>query len=253
MGIHRLHRNLFRKLFPHKSETDFPGGYIPNRFFLERIDSGPVLVVGDYKGRDYLAIRKKVKEAYLLDIVQNDIAEKDFFIFQSVTEPIPFPDNFFRYVVVAEVIEHVWEDRQALAEIRRVLSPKGKLLLTVPLLHDFREHHFHIYSPKSIMTLLRFSGFSVLDKSYRGLVVSIPNWIVAGMALLFFPFLRSRSLLYVNSLMYRLHMLLGSQEKLNSFFRFSRFFTGYGVMILAGKYDEPIPDPIQIQQNDFQV
>lgn len=253
MNISRVCKNFFRSAFPQKSETDFPGGYIPNRFFLEHIDKGPVLVVGDYKGREYPPIKTKIKESYLLDIVNNNVAESDFFIFQSLTEPIPFPDNYFRYVVIAEVIEHIWEDRQALIEVRRVLAPSGKLLLSVPLLHDFPDHHFHIYSPKSILTLMRFSGFSVLSVCYRGLVVSIPNGIVAGMALLLFPFLGSRALPYVNKCMYRVHILLGNQKKLNSLFRLSHVCKGYGMMIVAQKYAGEIPNPIQAQQKDFQI
>jgi len=251
--MHRLYRNFFRKLFPQKSEIDFPSGYIPNRFFLEHIDKGPVLVVGDYKGRDYPAIKEKVNKAYLLDIIDNNVAEKDFFIYQSLTAPIRFPDNYFRYVVIAEVIEHVWEDRQALVNIWRVLSPEGKLLLTIPLLHDFPDHHFHIYSPKSIVTLLRFSGFSVQEKYYRGLVVSIPNEVVAGAALLLYPFFRTRALSRVNALAYRLYKFLGSQKKLNSFFRFRHIFTGYGMTIVASKYTEQIPDPVEFQRESFRV
>lgn len=249
----RLLRKFFRKVFPEKTEADFPGGYIPHRFFLEHIDKGPVLVVGDSKGRDYPAIKEKVKNAYLLDIVENKIAEKDFFIHQSITEPINFPDNYFHCVVIAEVIEHAWEDRQALLEIRRVLSPEGKLLLSVPFLHDFPEHHFHIYSPKSIMNLLRFSGFSAIHKYYRGLAISTPNWVVAVMALLAFPFLGPQSLRRANALVYRLHLLLSNKKWLNSLFRFSHVFTGYGMIIAARKYSGEIPDPIEFQRKDFQA
>jgi SAM-dependent methyltransferase len=251
MGIRRSYRGLFRRLFPHRSETDFPGGYIPNRFFLEHIDKGPVLVVGDYKGRDYSVIKKKIPETYLLDIVDNGVAEKDFFIYQSITEPISFPDHHFRYAVIAEVIEHVWEDKQALVEVRRVLSPEGKLLLTAPLLHDFPDHHFHIYSPKSLEGILKFSGFSIEERYYRGLLVAIPNEVVACAAVLLYPFFGVRALSRVNAFFYRMHKIIGRSQMVNGFFRFHRVLKGYGMLLVAKKNRGPLPDPIEIQRESF--
>jgi SAM-dependent methyltransferase len=45
---------------------------------------------------------------------------------------LPFQDNFFDRAIVFEVIEHVSEQTRCLAEIRRVLGPKGMLILSTP-------------------------------------------------------------------------------------------------------------------------
>lgn len=249
----KWHRNLFRFFFPKKSEIDFPAGYIPNRFFLNQIDKGPVLVVGDYRGRDYSAIKEKIKEVYLLDIVDNGIADNKFFILQSITERIKFPDNYFRYVVIAEVIEHVWEDKIALKELHRILSPEGKLLMSVPLFHDFADHHYHIYSPRTILILLKHSGFSMIKAQYKGLAVAIPNEIIALAALLLFPIFGAKALLKVNKFFYRLHLLFSGQKKFNSIFRFKYpFLRGYGVIIEAAKSNEVI-DSVQVQKDSFSL
>lgn len=254
MKINKLYKIFFRKIFPQKSEIDFPGGYIPNRFFLEHIDQGPVLVVGDYIGRDYPIIKEKIKETYLLDVVDNGIMEDNkFFIYQSVTELIKFPDNYFQYVVIAEVIEHIWEDKAVLKELYRVLSPEGKLLMSVPLFHDFADHHYHIYSPKTILILLKHSGFLMVEAQYKGLAVAIPNEIVALAALLLFPVFGEKSFLMVNKFFYRLHLLFSGQKKFNSIFRFKYpFLRGYGVLIEAIKSNEVI-DSIQVQKDSFQL
>jgi SAM-dependent methyltransferase len=45
---------------------------------------------------------------------------------------LPFPDDSFDAVIVAEILEHVPDDTAAMAEIARVLRPGGRLAVTVP-------------------------------------------------------------------------------------------------------------------------
>jgi len=47
-------------------------------------------------------------------------------------EFLPYPDNSFDLILSHEVLEHVQNDRQALAEIARTLSPGGRLVLFCP-------------------------------------------------------------------------------------------------------------------------
>lgn len=239
-----LIKKFFRKLFPEKTDLDFTGGYIPHRFFLERIKNGPVLVIGDYRGRDYLAISKKFKETYLLDVADNGLAKGKYFINQSVTDPLPFPDNFFREILMLEVLEHTWEDKKVLEELRRVLRPDGKLLMSVPFWNDFHERHYHIYSPKTIYLILIHSGYEIIERSYRGLIISLPYWVAAILAVLMFPFWRRKSLERVNVFLYRLHDILAHYGRFNG----SHFFKKSGVYIVARKAKNSSVDEIQIQK-----
>lgn len=45
---------------------------------------------------------------------------------------LPFPDGSFDRVIAAEVLEHIPEDRSAMAELARVLRPGGTMAVTVP-------------------------------------------------------------------------------------------------------------------------
>jgi SAM-dependent methyltransferase len=49
---------------------------------------------------------------------------------------IQFKDAMFDAVLCSHVLEHVPDDRKAMAEIRRVLKPSGWALLLVPYVHD---------------------------------------------------------------------------------------------------------------------
>jgi ubiquinone/menaquinone biosynthesis C-methylase UbiE len=51
---------------------------------------------------------------------------------QLSTEKTTYPDNFFDYIYMCEVLEHVPEPDKTLLEIRRVLKPNGQFLLAVP-------------------------------------------------------------------------------------------------------------------------
>jgi SAM-dependent methyltransferase len=236
-------KQLFRKIFPQKTDLDFPPSYISNRFIMEQVDRGPILVVGDYAGRDFLPLKKKYPDTYLLDIVDNKITDENF-VLQSITEPTTFREETFQYVVMAEVIEHLWEDVAALQEVHRLLVPGGGLLLTVPFYQDLPEFHFRIHSPQTIRRLLEHGGFEVVEMAYRGWAMK-SNLLAAAIALLLFPLQGNRAIATANAWIYRLHCFLAGCERLN---RRSAFF---GALILARKRQRPV-DPLRIQREAFQ-
>ncbi len=60
-------------------------------------------------------------------------------------ERLPFPSNTFDTVLSHEVLEHVDNDAQAVAEIVRVLKPGGRAIIFVPNRLYFFETHGHYW------------------------------------------------------------------------------------------------------------
>lgn len=59
-------------------------------------------------------------------------------------EKITFPDNFFDLCIISEVLEHIYNPEEAIAQLHRVLRPGGKLVGTVPVPYDkFASHSKH--------------------------------------------------------------------------------------------------------------
>jgi len=90
--------------------------------------------------------------------------------------PLPFSDNAFDLVWASEVIEHVADTARWLSEVRRVLAPRGRLLITTPShgrlllavggIERYSEplgDHLHLYSKRSLRSLLEDFGFDGIE------------------------------------------------------------------------------------------
>ncbi len=90
--------------------------------------------------------------------------------------PLPFEDCSFDLVWASEVIEHVADTARWLSEVRRVLTPGGRLLLSTPShgrlrvaiggierFSDPLGDHLHLYTRVSLQTLLQEFGFEAIS------------------------------------------------------------------------------------------
>lgn len=94
----------------------------------------------------------------------------------------PFPDGSFDLVVMKHVLEHTPEPKVALTELRRILSPGGRVLIAVPDLRywkglfqrrtyryfrpdDLGQQHYVYYTTAALQRLLESNGFEVLVTS----------------------------------------------------------------------------------------
>ena len=92
---------------------------------------------------------------------------------------MPFPDGAFDRVIAAEILEHVPDDRRALAEIARVLRPGGLAAVTVPSwlpervcwalsreYHEVPGGHVRIYSRAELEVKLARAGLAVAGRHH---------------------------------------------------------------------------------------
>lgn len=85
---------------------------------------------------------------------------------------LPFRDRSFDVVLALDLIEHVEDDRAALAGLMRALKPGGHLIVFTPAfpflwsVQDRVSHHFRRYTRSELRAKLQAAGYTVDKLSY---------------------------------------------------------------------------------------
>ena len=145
----------------------------------DSMTSGPTIRAAglDYQGIDIspTAIALATKNGYSATVV-DDIAT------------LPYADATFDAVVCIEVIEHLFDPLTAVKEIRRVLKPVGRFVVSTPntafwrrrfdyfllgrfnpygdnrsIAEPWRDPHIRFFTKPSLATFLRAAGFSTVQ------------------------------------------------------------------------------------------
>ncbi|MGB6451205.1 MAG: class I SAM-dependent methyltransferase [Steroidobacteraceae bacterium] len=94
---------------------------------------------------------------------------------QSEISALPFASGVFDLVCALDVIEHIDDDRAALAELRRVAAPGGIVLLSLPLYasrwtaFDDLVGHRRRYEPEALNALLAQAELAVEQSAAYGM------------------------------------------------------------------------------------
>ncbi|MDA8197202.1 MAG: class I SAM-dependent methyltransferase [Actinomycetota bacterium] len=93
---------------------------------------------------------------------------------------LPFANDSFDVVLVSEVLEHIYEDRMVMAEVRRVLKPNGVAACSVPRYfgevinwaiskeyHSAAGGHIRIYRSTQLKERLKAAGLKSVSASYH--------------------------------------------------------------------------------------
>jgi SAM-dependent methyltransferase len=112
------------------------------------------------------------------------------------TYELPFLDESFDCIILSEVLEHLHEDRRALAEVTRVLRGGGVLAVSVPrtgpeaicwaLSRDYRNSpggHVRIYLRSVLRRLLEETGYRIVGSHYAHGLHSPYWWLKCAIGL----------------------------------------------------------------------
>ena len=92
-------------------------------------------------------IRTRLGEVKHLDYVTVDIEEGRADVAADV-QALPFADGEFDVILCVHVLEHIPDDRRALAELHRVLRPGGWAILQVPIQGEHTDEDPSVTDPE---------------------------------------------------------------------------------------------------------
>jgi SAM-dependent methyltransferase len=133
--------------------------------------SGSLLDVGagEAPWRSMLAQGTSYIGVDIHDACKFGMKHRDYILFYD-GKTLPFESESFDNVLCTEVLEHVPDPKNFMAEIHRVLKPGAKLILTVPWsarLHHL-PHDYHRFTRFGLSALLEAAGFNVEILEERG-------------------------------------------------------------------------------------
>jgi SAM-dependent methyltransferase len=99
----------------------------------------------------------------------------------GVVSRLPWPDAAFDLVAAFDILEHVDDDEEALAELSRVAAPGGTLLVSAPI-HPGRwtpfddlVGHARRYEPAALLDMLARAGWCVEQSAVYGMQPESPR------------------------------------------------------------------------------
>ena len=83
---------------------------------------------------------------------------------------LPFADSAFDSCFSSEVVEHIFDIDKTLGEIKRVLKPNGRILITTPFVWDEHEvpHDYCRYTSFGLKNIFERNGFKIIEQKKSG-------------------------------------------------------------------------------------
>lgn len=140
------------------------------RWFLGQEPRLKVLDLGSATGGNTLYISSLGHEVTSVEYSQIGVLiqrNKGIPVIQADARNLPFSDSNFDIVVCLDVIEHIVEDGLVVSEIKRLLKPGGKFLISVPedpklwSAHDVAVSHVRRYTKQQLVNLVSESGLKI--------------------------------------------------------------------------------------------
>ncbi len=124
---------------------------------------GTVFDLGGGQSPSYWRFIRPASALQVINVDLNSAARPT--VLASLERPLPFASAQADAVLLFNVLEHIYDHRRLLAEIRRLLKPEGRLYLWVPFLvaiHNDPDDYFR-YTASALTCLLTGSGFDSIQ------------------------------------------------------------------------------------------
>lgn len=148
------------------------------------ISKGRILDVGCGRGMFLKALLREGFDVYglepsLANQQEYERSSKELNISCGEIKDILYPALFFDVITLWHVFEHVYDPRELLREIKRILKPQGTLIMAMPNFRsleamiakkrwfhlDLPRHLYH-YTPLTLEKMLKTEGFEITKKDY---------------------------------------------------------------------------------------
>ncbi len=122
--------------------------------------------------------RLPVKGTHFADISQpalDALAGQGGIVSLARIADLPYPDNSFDLICALDIVEHVEDDKTAMAELARVAKPGARVLLSMPLHPEYWTNfdeivgHFRRYPPDELTRLLDDNGLAIEQSAIFGM------------------------------------------------------------------------------------
>ncbi|WP_246317038.1 glycosyltransferase [Paenibacillus agri] len=169
---------------------------------VQLVDTSPlepikVLEVGCGCGGTLLEIKNRYKDADLYGIELNGNSAAIASLFANVSSSnvehqLEYPENFFDYIILPDILEHLIDPWSVLKNLKKHLKNKGKLITSIPnvmhysVLRDtlqgrwkyteaglLERTHLRFFTIYEIQEMFQDAGF--VDLSYKGNIIPIPE------------------------------------------------------------------------------
>jgi SAM-dependent methyltransferase len=140
-AISRFYSRVHDEWWPIPSEAGYqaPDRVLKLHRLILRHRPARVLEVGFGDPRQVLLLTSELKEStfHVVELDESRVSlAKDLGLSASIVDitskPLPFGDGEFDAIVMAEVLEHLYDTDAALGEIHRILRPGGRLFVSTP-------------------------------------------------------------------------------------------------------------------------
>ena len=107
---------------------------------LDLSSDSMLLDAGGGTGRVAEALQCRVRDVVVADLSRGMLchaADKGLSTACSKAEQLPFAPSSFEHIIMVDALHHVFDQRQTISELWRVLKPGGRIVIIEPNIHKF--------------------------------------------------------------------------------------------------------------------